>query len=317
MALRDAQAHGLDLQGATAYVTLEPCSHHGRTGPCCDALIKAGVKKVVASIADPNPLVSGQGFERLRAAGVEVEIGPGAEESRALNIGFFSRMIRKTPWVRMKLAASLDGKTALENGKSQWITSDAARADGHAWRARSCAALTGIGTVLEDNPRLDVRLVDTPRQPHLVVVDSRLETPLDANLFLPGRAVYIYAAQQNEAKKLALEARGATVNYLPGPEEDTQGKVDLAGMLRDLAKREVNELHVEAGHRLNGSLIREGLVDEFVVYLAPKFIGQGRDMASFGPLADLADAVPLEFKSTAMLGPDLRIVAQIPGRSQF
>ena len=317
VALRDAQVRGLDLQGATAYVTLEPCSHHGRTGPCCDALIKAGVKKVVASIADPNPLVSGQGFERLRAAGVEVEIGPGAEESRALNIGFFSRMIRKTPWVRMKLAASLDGKTALDNGKSQWITSDAARTDGHAWRARSCAVLTGIGTVLEDNPRLDVRLVDTPRQPHLVVVDSRLETPLDANLFLPGRAVYIYAAQQNEAKKLALEARGATVNYLPGPEEDTQGKVDLAGMLRDLAKREVNELHVEAGHRLNGSLIREGLVDEFVVYLAPKFIGQGRDMASFGPLADLADAVPLEFKSTAMLGPDLRIVAQIPGRSQF
>ncbi len=317
MALRDAQAHGLTLQGATAYVTLEPCSHHGRTGPCCDALIKAGIKKVVASIADPNPLVSGQGFERLRAAGVEVEIGPGAEKSRALNIGFFSRMIRKTPWVRMKLAASLDGKTALENGKSQWITSEAARTDGHAWRARSCALLTGIGTVLEDNPRLDVRLVDTPRQQHLVVVDSRLETPLDANLFMPGRTLYIYAAQQNEAKKLALEARGATVIYLPGAEQENQGKVDLAAMLRDLAQREVNELHVEAGHRLNGSLIREGLVDEFVVYLAPKFIGQGRDMASFGPLADLAGAVPLEFKSTAMLGPDLRIVAQIPGRGQF
>lgn len=317
MALRDAQAHGLTLQGATAYVTLEPCSHHGRTGPCCDALIKAGIKKVVASIADPNPLVSGQGFERLRAAGVEVEIGPGADESRALNIGFFSRMIRKTPWVRMKLAASLDGKTALENGKSQWITSEAARTDGHAWRARSCALLTGIGTVLEDNPRLDVRLVDTPRQPHLVVLDSRLETPLDANLFMPGRALYIYAAQQNEAKKLALEARGATAIYLPGAEQENQGKVNLAAMLRDLAQREVNELHVEAGHRLNGSLIREGLVDEFVVYLAPKFIGQGRDMASFGPLADLAGAVPLEFKSTAMLGPDLRIVAQIPGRGQF
>ena len=317
MALRDARARGLDLQGATAYVTLEPCSHHGRTGPCCEALIKAGIKKVVASIADPNPLVSGQGFERLRAAGVEVEIGPGAEESRALNIGFFSRMIRKTPWVRMKLAASLDGKTALVNGKSQWITSDAARADGHAWRARSCTVLTGIGTVLEDNPRLDVRLVDTPRQPHLVVVDSRLETPLDANLFMAGRTLYIYAAQQNEAKKLALEARGATVIYLPGTEQETQGKVDLAGMLRDLAKREINELHVEAGHRLNGSLIREGLVDEFVVYLAPKFVGQGRDMASFGPLVDLASAVPLDFKSTAMLGPDLRIVARVPGRDQF
>ena len=317
VALLDAAAKGYSVAGATAYVTLEPCCHHGRTGPCCDALIKAGIKKVVASIADPNPLVSGQGFERLRAAGVEVEIGPGAEESRALNIGFFSRMIRKTPWVRMKLAASLDGKTALENGKSQWITSDAARADGHAWRARSCAVLTGIGTVLEDNPRLDVRLVDTPRQPHLVVVDSRLDTPLDANLFMPGRTLYIYAAQQDEAKKLALEARGATVIYLPGTEEETQGKVDLVGMLRDLAKREINELHVEAGHRLNGSLIREGLVDEFVVYLAPKFIGQGRDMASFGPLADLGAAVPLEFKSTAMLGPDLRIVARIPGRDQF
>ena len=317
VALRNAASKGHSVEGATAYVTLEPCSHHGRTGPCCDALINAGIKKVVASIADPNPLVAGRGFERLRAAGIEVVVGPGAEESRALNIGFFSRMIRKTPWVRMKLAASLDGKTALANGTSQWITSDPARADGHAWRARACAVLTGIGTVLEDNPRLDVRLVDTPRQPHLVVVDSRLETPLDAHLFVPGRNLYIYAAQQNEAKKKALEACGATVCYLPGQSVDTQGKVDLAAMLHDLATREINELHVEAGHRLNGSLIREGLVDEFVVYLAPKFIGQGRDMASFGPLTDLAAAIPLEFKSTAMLGPDLRIVAQIPGRDRF
>ena len=317
VALRDAASKGHSVEGATAYVTLEPCCHHGRTGPCCDALIKAGIKKVVASIADPNPLVSGQGFARLRTAGIEVEVGPGAEESRALNIGFFSRMIRKTPWVRMKLAASLDGKTALANGKSQWITSDAARADGHAWRARSCAVLTGIGTVLEDNPRLDVRLVDTPRQPHLVLVDSRLEIPLDANLFIAGRALYIYAATKNDEKKRALEARGTTVVYMPGPSSSAQGKVDLAAMLLDLAKREINELHVEAGHRLNGSLIREGLVDEFVVYLAPKLIGQGRDMASFGPLTDLGAAVPLEFKSTAMLGPDLRIVAQIPGRDVF
>ena len=317
VALRDAASKGHSVEGATAYVTLEPCCHHGRTGPCCDALIKAGIKKVVASIADPNPLVSGQGFARLRTAGIEVEVGPGAEESRALNIGFFSRMIRNTPWVRMKLAASLDGKTALANGKSQWITSDAARADGHAWRARSCAVLTGIGTVLEDNPRLDVRLVDTPRQPHLVLVDSRLEIPLDANLFIAGRALYIYAATQNDEKKRALEARGATVVYMPGPSSSALGKVDLAAMLLDLAKREINELHVEAGHRLNGSLIREGLVDEFVVYLAPKLIGQGRDMASFGPLDDLGAAVPLEFKSTAMLGPDLRIVAQIPGRDVF
>jgi diaminohydroxyphosphoribosylaminopyrimidine deaminase/5-amino-6-(5-phosphoribosylamino)uracil reductase len=313
MALRDAQAQGQSVLGATAYVTLEPCSHHGRTGPCCDALIAAGIKKVVASVADPNPLVSGQGFERLRAAGLEVEVGPGAAESRELNIGFFSRMIRRTPWVRMKIAASLDGKTALDNGVSQWITSDAARSDGHAWRARACAVLTGIGTVLQDNPRLDVRLVETERQPHLVLIDSRLQTPVDAHLFIAGRACYIYAAVQNDTKKAALEARGAKVIDMPG----ANGKVDLAAMLKDLAAREINELHVEAGEKLNGSLIREGLVDEFVIYLAPKLIGQGRGMAHFGPLEDLAQAVPLEFKFTDRLGPDLRIVARVAGRDKF
>lgn len=317
MALEDAKSKRLSVEGATAYVTLEPCSHYGRTGPCCDALIAAGIKKVVASIADPNPLVSGQGFARLRAAGVEVVVGPGAEASRELNIGFFSRMIRKTPWVRMKIAASLDGKTALENGKSQWITDEPARTDGHTWRARSCAVLTGIGTVLEDNPRLDVRLVDTPRQPHLVVVDSRLETPLDAQLLVPERKLIIYAAVHNELKKQALEARGIMVIYLPGQTADTQSKVDLAAMMLDLAKREFNELHVEAGYRLNGSLIREGLVDEFLVYLAPKLIGQGRDMASFGPLTDLTGSVPLHFKSAEMVGSDLRILARIPERDQF
>lgn len=313
MALRDAAAKGYPVLGATAWVTLEPCSHQGRTGPCCDALIHAGIKKVVAAIADPNPLVSGQGFERLRAAGVEVEVGPGAAESRELNIGFFSRMIRKTPWVRMKVAASLDGKTALDNGISQWITSDAARTDGHAWRARASAVLTGIGTVLEDNPRLDVRLVDTPRQPHLVVVDSRLETPLDAQLLIPGRAVYIYASEQHAEKQAALEARGATVIYKPS----ANGKVDLAAMLHDLALREVNELHVEAGHKLNGSLIREGLVDEFLVYLAPTWIGLGAGMASFGPITELSQATELDFRATDQLGPDLRIVARVRGRDVF
>lgn len=313
MALRNAATLGHSVVGATAYVTLEPCSHQGRTGPCCDALIAAGVHKVVAAIGDPNPLVTGQGLARLRAAGIEVETGPGAAESRELNLGFFSRMVRQTPWVRMKLAASLDGKTALDNGASQWITSPAARADGHAWRARACAVLTGIGTVLADNPKLDVRLVDTPRQPALVVIDSRLETPLDAALFIPGRTLTIYAAVPNAAKQAALEARGATVVMLPG----ANGKVDLAAMLRDLARREINELHVEAGEKLNGSLIREGLVDEFVVYLAPKLIGQGRGMAHFGPLQYLAQALPLEFKSTAMLGPDLRVVARVSGRDVF
>lgn len=321
MALRDAATKGHSTQGANAYVTLEPCSHHGRTGPCCDALISAGIKKVVATNTDPNPLVAGQGFARLRAAGVEVVVLPAddplAVASRELNLGFFSRMIRKTPWVRMKIAASLDGKTALENGVSQWITSEPARADGHAWRARACAVLTGIGTVLEDNPRLDVRLVNTPRQPHLVVVDSRLQTPLDAHLFIACRAVYIYAAVQNDLKKAALEARGATVIYRPGQQAGTQDKVDLRAMMLDLAAREVNELHVEAGEKLNGSFIREGLVDEFLVYLAPKLLGRGRDLASFGPLTSLAEAVALEFKSTELIGPDLRIVARTPGRDQF
>ncbi|MBE0475396.1 bifunctional diaminohydroxyphosphoribosylaminopyrimidine deaminase/5-amino-6-(5-phosphoribosylamino)uracil reductase RibD, partial [Rhodoferax sp.] len=306
-------ARGHSVVGATAYVTLEPCSHQGRTGPCCDALIAAGIQRVVAAIGDPNPLVTGQGFARLRAAGIAVEIDPGAAESRELNLGFFSRMLRQTPWVRMKLAASLDGKTALDNGASQWITSAAARTDGHAWRARACAVLSGIGTVLADNPRLDVRLVDTPRQPALVLVDSRLQIPLDAALFMPGRTLIIYAAVPNAAKQAALEAHGATVVLLP----NASGKVDLAAMLHDLARREINELHVEAGEKLNGSLIHEGLVDEFVVYLAPKLIGQGRGMAHFGPLQELAQAVPLEFKSTAMLGPDLRVVARVCGRDLF
>ena len=323
MALRDAAARGNSVAGATAYVTLEPCSHHGRTGPCCDALVAAGIAKVVATNKDPNPLVSGQGFARLRAAGVVVDVLPPdhplAVDSRELNIGFFSRMVRKTPWVRMKIAASLDGKTALPNGVSQWITSPEARADGHAWRARASAVLTGIGTVLQDRPRLDVRLVDTPRQPHLVVVDSKLETPLDSPIFMEGRKLFIYAAQEDKAKADALTARGAMVLYAPGTHADGSptGKVDLAALLHDLAQREINELHVEAGHKLNGSLVREGLVDEFLVYLAPKLMGQGADMANFGPLTELAQAVPLTFQSSAMVGPDLRVLARVTGRDAF
>lgn len=322
MALRDAAAKGNAVEGATAYVTLEPCAHQGRTGPCCDALIAAGIRKVVAAIADPNPLVAGLGFARLRAAGVNVEIepgGPGATESRELNIGFFSRMVRKTPWVRMKIAATLDGKTALPDGRSQWITGLDARTDGHAWRARACAVLTGIGTVRQDQPRLDVRLVDTQRQPHLVIVDSMLETPLDAPLFIAGRAVFIYAAVPNGARKSALEAQGATVLYLPGPlsRPGAQPKVDLSAMMRDLACREVNELHVEAGEKLNGSLVGEGLVDEFLLYFAPKLMGQGLGMASFGPLAQLSDALALEFKSAEPCGADLRVLARVAGRDQF
>jgi diaminohydroxyphosphoribosylaminopyrimidine deaminase / 5-amino-6-(5-phosphoribosylamino)uracil reductase len=313
MALRDAQAAGRSVAGATAYVTLEPCAHHGRTGPCCDALAAAGIGKVVAAVQDPNPQVAGQGFARLRAAGVEVVVGPGAQVARELNLGFFSRMVRGTPWLRMKVAASLDGKTALENGVSQWITSEAARADGHAWRARAGAVLTGIGTLLEDDPRLDVRHVPVARQPDAVVVDSRLETPPGAKIFQPGRRLFIYAANRDPQREAALAERGAILVFLPG----AGGKVDLAAMLRDLAQRGVNELHVEAGHKLNGSLVREGLLDELLVYLAPKLIGQGRDMANFGPFSELAQALPLEFVGFDPVGPDLRIVARVAGRDRF
>lgn len=321
MALRDAQAKNHSVHGTTTYVTLEPCSHHGRTGPCCDALIAAGIKKVVATNTDPNPLVAGQGFARLRAAGVEVEIlatdDPLAIQARELNVGFFSRMIRKTPWVRMKIAASLDGKTALTNGVSQWITSPQARADGHAWRARSCAVLTGIGTVLADNPLLDVRLVETPRQPKVVVVDSRLRTPLDAKILGGERVVYVYCAVKDAEKAAALEQRGATVIHCPDTQTGAEPRVDLPAMLLDLGRREINELHVEAGHRLNGALIQQGLADEFVLYLAPKLLGQGRDMASFGPLTALNQTPDLEFLSATRIGPDLRIIARAPGRDDF
>lgn len=313
MALHDAARKGHSPQGTTAYVTLEPCSHHGRTGPCCDALIQAGVAKVVASIADPNPAVAGNGFARLRAAGVAVEVGPGAEASRELNLGFFSRMIRKTPWVRMKAAASLDGVTALHNGASQWISGPAARADGHAWRARACAVLTGIGTARADNPRLDVRAVPTERQPALVLVDSALAVPLDALLFAANRPTYIYTAVANEEKRSALEAMGATVITMP----NKAGKVDLPAMLQDLGRREINELHVEAGYKLNGSLLREGLIDELLVYLAPKLMGEGMGLAQMSPLTSLAEAHALSFHSVDPIGDDLRILARLQGRDRF
>ena len=316
-ALRDAQARGHTVAGATVYVTLEPCAHHGRTGPCCDALAAAGIAKVVAAIADPNPQVAGRGFARLREAGVVVEVGPGAAAARELNLGFFSRMVRKTPWLRMKVAASLDGRTALDDGSSQWITSEPARADGHAWRARASAVLTGIGTVLEDDPMLDVRLVECHRQPMLAIVDSQLQTPLDARLWQSGRAVLIYGAVRDAHKEAALAERGATVVLMPGAPVAGRTKVNLAAMLADLAVRECNEVHVEAGGKLNGSLIREGLVDEMLVYLAPSLIGQGRPMAEFGPLASLADRLALEFQSVERIGPDLRILARGVGRGEF
>ena len=318
VALQDAESRGHRVEGATAYVTLEPCSHHGRTAPCCDALIQAKLGKVVAALSDPNPLVAGQGFDRLKAAGVEVEVGQGAALAEAQNPGFLNRMKRQKPWVRLKIAASLDGQTALQNGQSQWITGPEARADGHAWRARACAILTGIGTVLEDDPLLDLRLCPnpdlTPRMPHLVIVDSQLETPPSAKLFQhsqPGaktpRKVWIYAAKDHPEKRQALEALGAHIALLPNP----QGKVDLPALMSDLARREVNELHVEAGHKLNGSLIREACVDEFLVYLAPKMLGMGQGMAHWGPLQDLSQGMSLVFTETQLIGKDLRVLARV------
>ncbi|MBK0392941.1 bifunctional diaminohydroxyphosphoribosylaminopyrimidine deaminase/5-amino-6-(5-phosphoribosylamino)uracil reductase RibD [Ramlibacter algicola] len=306
-ALQDAAAAGHDVRGATAFVTLEPCSHHGRTGPCCDALAAAGIGRVVASCTDPNPLVAGKGFARLCAAGVAIDVGPGEAETQVLNPGFFSRMQRGRPWVRAKIAASLDGKTALDDGRSQWITSEPARRDGHAWRARATAVLTGIGTVLQDDPRLDVRLVPAARQPDLVLVDSRLEVPSTARLFSAAqRRVRIYCAVPDSPRRAELEALGAEVIALP----NAGGKVDLAAMLADLGRREVNELHVEAGFKLNGSLVREGLVDEWLVYLAPKLLGQGQGIAAFGPLPGLEAAPALDFGAIERIGPDLRIVAR-------
>ena len=310
MALRDAQARDLDVRGATAWVTLEPCAHHGRTGPCCDALIEAGIGKVVAALTDPNPQVAGQGMARLQAAGVHTELGLCAHEASELNIGFLHRMRHGLPWVRMKIAASLDGQTALKNGQSQWITGPEARADGHAWRARACAVLTGIGTVLEDDPLLNVRGVDTPRQPHLVVVDSRLDLPLNARLLdtlgegEQARQIWIYTATQEGAEhRAALQTRGVQVIDCPGP----GGKVDLLAMLRDLARRQINELHVEAGFKLNGSFMREGLVDEWLVYMAPQWLGPGQGMANLPEISALTQAQQLRFEAVDRVGADLRL----------
>ena len=307
MALRDAQANGESVQGATVHVTLEPCAHHGRTPPCCDALIAAGVGRVVMAIEDPFPLVEGQGAAKLRAAGIEVVEGDEADAARELNIGFFSRVQRGRPWVRLKVAVSLDGRSALDNGVSQWITGNAARTDGHAWRKRASAVLTGVGTVLDDDPRLDVRFVETPRQPLRVIVDSRLDTPATARILEPPGTVLIYAAAVEPDREAALRERGAEIAYAPG----ANGKVDLAAMLRDLATRGVNELHVEAGHKLNGSLVREGLVDEFLVYVAPRLLGIGsRGLAAFGPLERLEDGPALHFVEVTPVGDDLRIRAR-------
>ena len=310
MALRDAAAQGRDTRGATAYVTFEPCAHHGRTPPCCDALVAAGIRRVVVALGDPFPQVAGEGLRRLRAAGIQVDLGLGADESRELNIGFLSRVQRGRPFVRMKIAGSLDGRTALEDGRSQWITGPEARADGHRWRRRAGAILTGIGTVLADDPRLDVREVPTPRQPLRVIVDSRLRTPANARILAPPGEVLLVAAHAASAAADALRGTGATVVALPAHSAMAQSRVDLAALMSELGQRGINELHVEAGPLLNGALLQSGLVDELLLYLAPKMIGPGRPLAALAALPSLEAARRFAFIECSAVGSDLRLRAR-------
>ncbi len=307
-----AQA-GARARGATAYVTLEPCSHHGRTPPCVDALLKAGVARVVAAMEDPNPAVNGLGLERLRAGGVDVRCGLLEQEARELNIGFVSRMVRGRPWVRLKAAASLDGRTALPDGSSQWITGEAARADGHAWRARACALLTGIGTVRRDDPRLTVRHVSCSRQPLRVLVDSRLQVDPGAHVLDGGSTLVACAvdAPQRAGKTSALRELGCEVITLAGG----AGRVDLAELLRELARRGVNELHVEAGYVLNGALLRAGLVDELLLYVAPTLLGNAIGLAELAPPPTLDARLAFAWRSVDRVGDDLRLVARFPEKT--
>jgi diaminohydroxyphosphoribosylaminopyrimidine deaminase/5-amino-6-(5-phosphoribosylamino)uracil reductase len=306
-ALLDARRNGHDVRGATVYVSLEPCSHFGRTPPCSTALIEAHVGRVIAAVEDPNPQVAGGGLEMLRSAGIDVRCGLLEQEAAEVNVGFFSRMQRGRPWVRMKIAASLDGKTALGSGVSKWITSEEARRDGHAWRARSCAVLTGIGTVRADNPQLNVRLVQTTRQPLRVLVDSRLEADPAARFFEGEGSILVATASGDRQRIAALRQLGAEIVDLPNP----QGKVDLPALMKELARRQINEVHVEAGFRLNGSLVKAGVVDELLVYLAPMLIGEAQGMLHLPELSDLAQAQRLQFREVTPVGEDVRILARL------
>ena len=309
------RAAGDAAAGATAYVTLEPCSHHGRTPPCADALLRAGIARVVFAVDDPNPQVNGRGAQVLREQGLRVESGLLAEAAADLNIGFLQRMRTGRPWVRVKLAMSLDGRTALANGESHWITESAARQDVQHWRARSGAVLTGIGTVLADDPRLDVRLeapAQGARPPLLrVVLDSRLRTPPQARLFSVSGEVLLAtlappAGEQADYahRRAALEGRATLVTLEP----DAQGQVPLAELLALLGRRDINELWVEAGPRLAGALLGAQLVDELILYVAPRLIGpQGRPLAELPGLAQLEDSPWFAIMDSRQIGADLRL----------
>ena len=300
------QQAGQAARGATVYVTLEPCSHHGRTPPCADALIAAGVSRVVAALRDPNPQVAGRGLAQLQAAGITVECGLLEEPARELNIGFVSRMTRGRPWVRLKAAASLDGKTALANGVAQWITGAAARQDVQFWRARACAMLTGVGTVLADDPQLNVRAFETTRQPLRVVVDSLLRTPPGAKILRGG--ALIVSAIDDPAKIKDLRNASAEVVVLPG----NNGRVDLTRLLHLLAEREVNELMVEAGVTLNGALLEAGLVDELVLYFAPMLLGDAaRGLFALPVLSQMDQRKNLTLHDVRQIGTEIRVIARV------
>lgn len=300
------QQAGDAARGATAYVTLEPCSHFGRTPPCADALIAAGVSRVVAAMEDPNPLVGGRGMERLRASGIQTAHGLLENEARELNIGFVSRMTRGRPWLRLKAASSLDGKTALNNGVSQWITGAAARADGHRWRARACAILTGIGTVKADDPQLTVRAVPCERQPLRVLIDARLDVSPTARL-LQGDPIVIATASEDRDKHASLAGAGHRLLVLP----NAGGKVDLPALMNELGRLGLNEIHAEAGLKLNGSLLREGCVDELLLYLAPILVGDAaQGLFNLAELTRLDEAVSLDIRDLRQIGDDLRLIAR-------
>ncbi|WP_086067019.1 bifunctional diaminohydroxyphosphoribosylaminopyrimidine deaminase/5-amino-6-(5-phosphoribosylamino)uracil reductase RibD [Bordetella genomosp. 8] len=311
-ALRDAAARGLSVTGATFYVTLEPCSHFGRTPPCVDAVLAAAPGRVVVAMGDPNPQVNGAGLARLRAQGVPVTTGVCLPEALALNAGFAARMSRGMPWLWAKTAASLDGRSALHNGMSQWITGPAARADGHAWRARADVVLTGMGTVQKDDPRLTVRDVAVPRQPRKAVVDGRLQISESARLF-DGEEVWVFTAHDDPVKAERLRRRNARVIVLPGPEP---GRVDLHAMLRWMARQHVNEVHVEAGAGLTGALLSAGCVDEILAYIAPVLLGDAYAMVKLPMLSDLADARRFEFIDALPIGGDVRLRGRFADRWQ-
>ena len=305
-ALNDAHAQSHSTLGATAYVTLEPCCHIGRTPPCTDSLINAGVTRVVAAMQDPNPVVCGAGLDALRKAGITVQCGLLEDEAKALNRGFIQRIVHSRPWVRLKIAASLDGKTALNHGESQWITSAVARHDNQHWRARSCAILSGIGTVRADNPLLNVRDIQTPRQPLKVIVDSALNISAQAQLLQHGKILIVSAhiPPTHAEKQAQLQARGIEIIQLPHANAAT---VDLPALMGVLAKRGINELHVEAGGHLNGALLEARCVNELLIYMAPTILGPGRDMFYITPLSSLSARYDFKWHDVQKIDQDVRL----------